>query len=167
MLGRLCNYRNDYLTIIAIFLLFVLLTLTGTHEIDPSKPVLSRTQNGSALTGPVVFGVNQTVSIWCRANNTESGSTGVLRALFWRYPNGTRLPRVARRELSDYNVYRERFAGGFKVYTHTWWDVLHFSRIQPSNAGTYNCVANYNGVFKNESVDVQVSGVHAFGWFNK
>ena len=121
---------------------------------QPSNLTISRIQNGSALTDPVVFGVNQTVSIWCRAENVEAKLLG----LNWRYTNGTRLPKVERGETSVHDVYRERFAGNRTVYTPVWWTVLHFSRIQPSHAGVYYCVANYLWVFRNQSVAVQVLG---------
>ena len=123
---------------------------------QPSNPTISRAQNGPALTGPVVFGANQTVSIWCRAENVEDSR---LRGFNWRYTNGTFVPKVERGETNDHDVYRERFAGKQDVYTPVWWTVLHFSRIQPSHAGAYNCVANYNNmVFKNQIVEVNVSG---------
>ena len=123
---------------------------------QPYNPIILSAENGSALTGPVVFGVNQTVSIWCRANNTDG--TRVLLAHYWLYHNGTRLPKGERGQPTDHNVYRERFTGVVGVDTPVWWTVLHFSRIQPSHAGVYICVANYNKFLKNQSVIVQVSG---------
>ena len=121
-----------------------------------SNHIILSAENGPALTSPVVFGVNQTVSIWCRANN--NGDTRRLIGLYWQYHNGTRPPRVERGQPTDHNVYRERFAGIVGVDTPVWWTVLHISRIQPSHAGVYICVANYLWVFKNQSVIVQVLG---------
>ena len=125
--------------------------LSVSNAIEPSNPTISMTQNGSALTGPVVLGSNRNASIWCRANNTNMR----LRGFNWRY-NGTILPRAD--SGYDVHVYRESVIN-IKSYTSIWWTVLHFRNIQPSYAGVYNCVANYNGLFKNQSLDVQVSGV--------
>ena len=122
---------------------------------QPYNPIILSAENGPVLTGPVVFGVNQTVSIWCRANYTDD--TRRLVSHFWLY-NGTRPPRVERGQLTDHDVYRERFAGIVGVDTPVSWVVLHISRIQPSHAGVYYCVANYMMVFKNQSVEVQVPG---------
>ena len=112
-----------------------------------------------AITGPVVVGVNQTVSIWCRAENTAH--PGTLRAVNWRYSDGYRViqPVVEAGETSDHDVYVEREAGhGRTSYTLIWSRVLHFKRIHPSSAGIYVCVANYDGVFRNQSMEIQVSG---------
>lgn len=106
----------------------------------------------------MLFAVNQTVSLWCRANNTEVISNKLLQALFWQYPNGTKLPKVVRGGSSEHDVYRESFAGAVNsTYTAVWWSVLHFRRIQPSYGGTYKCVANYNKLFWNETVEVEIS----------
>ena len=130
---------------------------------QPYNPIILSAQNGSALTSPVVFGINQTVSIWCRANTTDD--TGKLLGHFWLY-NGTRLPKPERGQLTDHDVYRERFHGIVGVDTPVSWAVLHISRIQPSYAGVYICVANYMGVFKNQSVEVNVSGEWVLIAFN-
>ena len=124
---------------------------------QPNNPIILSAENGPALTSPVVFGVNQTVSIWCRAKNVEDNSN--LVGHFWRY-NGTRdrLPRVERGQSTELDVYRERFAGTVGVDTPVSWAVLHISRIQPSHTGVYICVANYKEFFKNQSVEVNVLG---------
>ena len=106
----------------------------------------------------MVFGANQTVSLWCRANNTGIDSPRKLRALFWTNPNDTRVPRVDNGELSNYDVYRERYPVDKDNYTDPWWAALHFNRTKPDYAGNYSCIANYNNDFKSGSVEVQVSG---------
>ena len=116
---------------------------------QPNNPIISRTQNGPALTDPVVFGVNQTVSVWCKAENTPKK----LLAFFWRYPNGSRVPKVG----GEDGVYRERIGDD---NAPVWWAVLHFSRIQPSVAGNYTCEANDDRESSNllNTLEVQVSG---------
>ena len=121
--------------------------LSVSDAIEPNNPTISWTQNGSVLTGPVVLGVNQNVSIWCRASNTNM----LLKGFNWRY-NSTILPMAD----SGDDVYRESVGNRSGHMRRT---VLHFRNIQPSYAGVYYCVANYNGLFKNQSLDVQVSGV--------
>ena len=112
------------------------------------------------ITGPVVVGVNQTVSIRCRAKNTER--PGTLQALNWRYSDGIRViqPVVGEGETSDHDVYVERGDGrGRTPFTLRWQRVLHFKRIHSSSAGIYVCVANYGGVLRSQSMEIQVSGV--------
>ena len=123
--------------------------ISVSDAIEPSNPTVSWTQNGSALTGPVVLDANQNVSIWCRANNTNM----LLKGFNWRY-NSSILPMADKGD----DVYREN-VGNRSGHIILWWTVLHFRNIQPSYAGVYTCVANYNGLFKNRSLDVQVSGV--------
>ena len=115
-----------------------------------------------AITGPVMVGVNETVSIRCRAINT--GSPGTLQALSWRYGDrdGIRViqPVVGAGETSDRDVYVEREAGhGRTPYTLLWQRLLHFKRIDPSSAGIYVCIASYGGVLWNQSMEMQVLGV--------
>ena len=108
----------------------------------------------------MVVGVNQTVSIRCRVKNTAN--PGTLKAVNWRYGDGYRViqPIVGAGETSDYDVYAERVAGGGKTpYIILWQRILHFKRIHSSSAGIYVCVANYDGVFWNQSMEIQVSGV--------
>ena len=111
------------------------------------------------ITGPAVVGVNQTVSIQCRAKNTEEPRT--LQGLNWRYSDGTRIkPAVGKGKTSDHSVYVEREAGREgSPPTVSWVRILHFKRIHPSSAGIYVCVANYGGVFWNQSMEIQESGV--------
>ena len=80
-----------------------------------------------------------------------------LRGLFWQYSNGTRVPVVDRGEPSDLDVYAERYAGSVGVGTRTWRRCLHFKRAQPSSAGNYTCVANYNQ-HSSQSVEIRVTG---------
>ena len=102
----------------------------------------------------MVVGVNQTVSIRCRAENTDS--PGTLLGLHWRFNNGSRIePVVGRGKMSDHDVYVERESG----QSGTLFRLLHFKRIHPSFAGIYVCVANYGGVLWNQSMEIQVSGV--------
>ena len=113
-----------------------------------------------AITGPVVVGVNKTVSIRCRAKNTAH--PGTLQAMNWRYSDGYHViqPVVGAGETSDHDVYVEREAGRGKTpYTILWQRILHFKRIHLSFAGIYVCVANYGGVLWNQSMEIQVSGV--------
>ena len=102
----------------------------------------------------MIVGVNQTVSIRCRANDTDSPRT--LLALYWRFNNGSRIePVVGKNAMSDHDVYVERDTG----QSGTHFRVLHFKRIHPSSTGIYVCVANYNRVLWNQSMEIQVSGV--------
>ena len=113
--------------------------------------------NGStSITGPVVVGVNQTVSIRCRAKNTVK--PGTLQDLSWR--SGTHIqPVVGVGETSDYDVYVERVAGqNGSGYTEDWVRVLHFKRILSSSAGMYTCLANYERVSRMQSMKIQISG---------
>ena len=128
-----------------------------TCEAVPGSPTLSRgvTIIGSTpITGPVVVGVNQTVTIRCRAENTDK--TGTLMALYWQFNNDSHIePVVGKEKMSDHDVYVERDTG----QSGTLFRLLHFKRIQPSSAGIYVCVANYDGVLWSQSIEIQVSGV--------
>ena len=120
----------------------------------------ARLTDSIVITGSVVVGVNETVSIRCRAENTVH--PGTLRALNWRYSDGINViqPVVGAGKTSDRDVYVEREAGRGRIsYTLLWQRILHFKRIQPSSAGIYVCVANYGGVLWNQSMEMQVSGV--------
>ena len=123
----------------------------------PATAVTTRTEDGNVITGPVVFGVNQTVSIWCIAENTAAASSRNLQGHFWRSPNGTRLPAVNIGEQSDHDIYVERLTGNRSVYSTPWIRVAHFQGIQASSGGIYTCFANYNKIYLNQSVEVQVS----------
>ena len=134
----------------------IVATLLGTSEVIPGNITISRTKNDSALTGPVVFGVNQNVSIWCLAENINGSQ--MLQGLFWRDYNGSRVYSMGHTNNSNPDVYSERIAGNVGNFTPTWIRALHFSRVQPSYAGTYKCTANYNKLYMNETVEVQIAG---------
>ena len=108
---------------------------------EPTLPSVTRSQNGPALNGPVVVGVNETISIWCRARTMRRPRQ--LRGLFWQYSNNTRLPTVEDGESSDLDVYAEPYTGRIVARADTWLIALHFRRAQPSSAGNYTCVADY------------------------
>ena len=135
----------------------VAFTSSATCEAVPGNPTLSRGTviiGSTAITGPVVVDVNQTVTIRCRAENTDE--TGTLKALYWRFNNGSRIqPVVGKGVVPDYDVYVQRNTG----QSGTLFRVLHFKRIHPSSAGIYVCIANYGGVQRNQSMEIQVSGV--------
>ena len=107
----------------------------------------------------MVVGVNQTASIRCRAENTAH--PGTLQGLNWQYSDGNCIqPVVGAGERSDRDVYVECVAGSSRTpYTLIWLRVFHFKRFHPFSAGIYVCVANYDGVFWNQSMEIQVSGV--------
>ena len=112
------------------------------------------------ITGPVVVGINETVSIRCRANNTDS--PGTLRGLYWRFNNDSRIqPVFEKGAVPDHDVYVERDTG----QSGTLFRVLHFKRIHPSTAGIYVCVANYGGVLRNQRMEIQVSGVWIYNCY--
>ena len=142
-------------TIAAHTLLF---TPSATCAIEPTTPNVTRAQSSLALTGQVAVGFNKTTSIWCSASATVMfRGHKTLRDLFWQYSNGTRLPVVERGGSSDLDVYAERYAGSVGVGTRTWRRLLHFKRAQPSSAGNYTCVADYNQLFP-QSVEIRVTG---------
>ena len=117
----------------------MLFTHSATRAAEPTPPSVTRSQNGPALNGPVVVGVNETTSIWCRASTMR---TRKLRDLFWQYSNNTRLPIVGDGESSDLDGYAEPYTGRIVARADTWLIALHFRRAQPS-AGNYTCVADY------------------------
>ena len=131
----------------------LLLSHSATCAVEPTPPSITRNLSGPALTGPVVVGVNETISIWCSASG-RARNRQELSGLFWRYGNGTRLPTIASRESTDVPVYEERSGGG----AGTWRSVLHFKRVQPSSTGNYTCVANYSQTVNSQSVQVRVIG---------
>lgn len=118
------------------------------------KPTITSHQNGSALMDPVVVGINQTLNIWCTAVNT--GSPGGLQGLLWRFSNNSRVPNVTPGERSSSDVYMARYTG-YSDDAPTWISILHFDRIQLSSAGMYKCVANYSGMLKGQTMEIQVS----------
>ena len=136
----------------------LLLTHSATCAIEPTTPNVTRARYSPALTGPVFVGFNKTTSIWCSASATVVFmGRKTLRGLFWQYSNGTRLPVVERGEPSNLDVYAERYSGSVGVGTTTWRRLLHFKRAQPSSAGNYTCVANYNQNFP-QNVEIRVTG---------
>ena len=140
-------------TIVAHPLLF---SHSATCAAELTTPNITRNLSGPALTGPVVVGVNETISIWCsaRARVAFTGSQlQELRDLFWRYSNGTRLPALTSGEPSDFHVYEERYGGS--AGNSTWRSVLHFKRAQPSLTGNYTCVANYSQTLKSQIVQIR------------
>ena len=126
--------------------------------IEPTTLEITSHQNGSALTGPLVVGTNQTLSIWCAAVNTDT--PGTLQGLHWRSANNSLVPGVNTEETSSNDVYMVRLTGNSSdiKYTSKWIRVLSFKRVQLSSAGIYKCVANYGGVFKYQGIEIQVSG---------
>ena len=135
-------------TIVAHPLLF---SHSATRAAEPT-PSVTRSQNGSVLTGPVVVGVNETSSIWCRARTMR---TRTLRGLFWQYSNNTRLPIVVNGESSDLDGYAEPYTGRIVARPDTWLRALHFRRAQPSSAGNYTCVADYYQLSP-QSVEIEI-----------
>ena len=131
----------------------LLLSHSATRAYEPTPPSITRNLTGPALTGPVVIGVNETISIWCSASSRARNGQ-VLSGLFWRYGNGTRLPAIVSGESTDVHVYEERSGSG----AGTWRSVLHFKRVQPSSTGNYTCVANYSQTVNSRSVQVRVIG---------
>ena len=143
-------------TIVAHPLLF---THSATRAAEPTTPNVTRSQSSPALTGPVLVGANKTISIWCSASAMVMfRGHKTLRGLFWRYSNGTRVPVVERGEPSANDVYAERYSGSVGASTRTWRRRLHFKRTQPSSAGNYTCVADYNQTLRNQSVEIRVTG---------
>ena len=140
----------------------LLFTHSATCAAETTSPNITRSQNGPALTSPVVVGVNETSSIWCRARTMR---TRTLRGLFWQYSNNTRLPIVDNGVSSDLDVYAEPYTGRIIVSADTWLRALHFRRAQPSAAGNYTCVADYyrrsptnDYQHFSQSVDIRVTG---------
>ena len=137
-------------TIVAHPLLF---SHSATCATEPTPPSVTRNQNGPALNGLVVVGVNETISIWCRARTMRRPR--ILGGLFWQYSNNTRLPTVENGESSDLDVYAEPYTGRIVARADTWLRALHFRRAQPSSAGNYTCVAEYNQLFP-QSVEIEI-----------
>ena len=131
----------------------LLLSHSATRAAEPTPPSVTRSQNGPALTGLVVVGVNETISIWCRARTMRRPRQ--LRGLFWQYSNNTRLPTVENGESSDLDVYAEPYTGRIVARADTWLRALHFRRAQPSSAGNYTCVAEYDHLFP-QSVEIEI-----------
>ena len=86
------------------------------------------------------------LTISCTAVNT-----GKVRGLHWRFPNNSRVPKFDIN--SEYDV-------GMVVYleNNRWIGLLRMNRVQLSFAGIYTCVANFSGMPKSLSMEIQVSG---------
>ena len=103
--------------------------------------------NGPELSSPVVVGTSQTFSIWCTAVNTG----GTVRGLHWRFPNNSLVPEVSIND--EYDVVMARY-----LKNNTWIGLLRMNGVQLSFAGIYKCVANFSGMPKSRSMEIQVSG---------
>ena len=65
--------EHDNSTVLAHLLLFI---HSAMYAVKPT-PNVTRRQFGPALTGPVVVGVNEMISIWCSALFMFQGSEGI------------------------------------------------------------------------------------------
>ena len=97
----------------------------------------------------MVVGTGQTVNIYCTAVNTDS--PGTVRGLHWRFPNNSRVPEVSIND--EYDVGMVRY-----LDNNIWIGLLRMNRTQLSLAGIYKCVANFSGIPKSRSMEIQVSG---------
>ena len=125
----------------AIFLLKSTVDTAETSKLRITRP------NGPELSSPVVVGTSQTtLTIWCTAVNT-----GTVPGLYWSFPNTSRVPEF------DFN---SEYDVGMVVYlqNNTWIGLLRMNRVQLSYAGIYTCVANFSGIPKSLSMEIQVSG---------
>ncbi len=150
-----CQLTSCTATIFAIFLL-----KSTVDTAETSKLRITRQPNGPELSSPVVVGTSsrptarQTLNIYCTAVNTDS--PGTVRGLHWRFPNNSRVPEVniARvRDLNKYDVGMVRY-----LDNNTWIGLFRMNRVQLSFAGIYKCVANFSGMPKSRSIEIQVSG---------
>ena len=100
-----------------------------------------------------MVGTGQTLSIWCAAVNTDS--PGTVRGLHWRFPNNSRVPEgsINRERNSSHGVVMNGY-----LDNNMWIGLLRMTRVQLSFAGIYKCVADFNGMPKNCSMEIQVSG---------
>ena len=97
-----------------------------------------------------MVGTGQSLTMWCRAVNTG----GTLWGLHWTFPDNSSVPEVSRNtSQSEYDVdmvhYRENIV---------WITLLRMNRVQLSYAGIYKCIANFSGMPKKRSMEIQVSG---------
>ena len=129
-------------------------TPSVSQAAEPSNPIISATLNGPAVSGPVTYAANQTVSFWCTAMNIGSDNPKQLQGLFWRDNNSSRLRSRGHKDNPNPDVYTDNVAGSKSPYSPTWSRALHFDSIQPSYTGVYKCSANYNGVFMNATVEI-------------
>ena len=132
-------------TIFAVFLLKSTVDTAETSNLRITRP------NGPELSSPLVVGTSRTLAIWCTAVNTG----GTVQGLHWRFPNNSRVPDVSRGgQRSEYDVLMARFQENT-----TWIGLLRMNRVQLSFAGIYTCVANFSGMPKKRSMEIQVSGL--------
>ena len=129
-------------------------TPSVSQAAEPSNPVISTTLNGPAVSGPVMYAANQTVSFWCTAMNVDSDDPRQLQGVLWQDNNGYRLRSRGHKDNPNPDVYIENVAGNKTVYSPIWTRALHFDSIQPSSAGVYKCTANYNRAFTNATVEI-------------
>ena len=96
-----------------------------------------------------MVGTSWTLTFWCTAVSIDS--PGTVRGLHWRFPNNSRVPELGMD--SEYEV-------GMVVYleNNRWIGLLRMNTVQLSFAGIYTCVANFSGMLKNRSMEIQVSG---------
>ena len=139
-----CQLTSCTATIFAIFLL-----KSTVDTAETSKLRITRQPNGPELSSPLVVGTRQTLNIYCTAVNTDS--PGTVRGLHWRFPNNSRVPEVDINNEYDIDmvVYLEN---NMRI------GLLRMNRAQLSFAGTYKCVANFSGMPKRRSMEIQVSG---------
>ena len=92
------------------------------------------------------------MTIYCAAVNTDGSET--VRGLHWRFPNNSRVPEVnIAWDRSEYDIGMVRY-----FENNMWIGLLRMKRVQLSYAGIYKCVADFSGVPKNRSIEIQVSG---------
>ncbi len=94
----------------------------------------------------MVVGTRQTLFIWCTLTVTTD-SPGTVQGLHWRNPNNSRVPEVN----NEYDVGMVRY-----LENSTWIWYLRMNRVQLSFAGIYTCVANFSGMPKSRSMEIQV-----------
>ena len=132
--------------------IFAVSSLKSTIDTaEPSKLRITRlSAHGPELSSPVVVGTRQTtLIIWCRAVTTNSPDT--VWGLHWRFPNNSHVPNFYMS--SEYDVGMVRY-----LDNNTWIGLLRMNRVQLSYAGIYKCVANFSGMPKSRSMEIQVSG---------
>ena len=131
-------------TICAVFLLISTVDTAETSTVRISRP------NGLDLSSPVVVGTGQSLTIWCTAVNTG----GTLWGLHWTFPDNSSVPEVSR------NTSRSEYDVGMVHYRQhiVWIALLHMNRVQQSHAGIYKCIANFSGMPKKRSMEIQVLG---------
>ena len=137
------HFTSCTATICAVFL------LTSTVDTaEPSKLRITR-PNGPEFSSPVVVGTSQTLFIWCTAESIHSPE--IVRGLHWRFPNNSRVPEVS--IYDEYDVGMVRY-----LQNNTSIGLLRMNTVKLSSAGIYTCVANFSGMPKNRSMEIQVSG---------